>query len=277
MKNARTNKARKRRKALLNTPVHIGGHYERRILKRSARKQLEKEHASQLWIFPWMGLVHTGSSRERIYPQAHLLGLPTELRQHILHLSYSMKEVESDTKTFEQERKTVRPLKGGHATQQKTMLEQLQLKPHEAHLVTILGRRIGSLSQVSPIFCDDMKYVSKLWQRDLERHLNHSLQLRLDAPRIEGYDWLYAPNVAQPDSRQKEGHVIQAKSIGSGKRVRPPKCWYCTERHYNNDPVCPMARRDPKRWENMTKRVGGWREKPHVHPTFKGSRIVFDT
>ena len=280
-KNARTRKAQRRRRALLNTPVHIGGHFELRTLKRSARKQLEEERAPQLWIFPWMDMVHLGGDRGRIYPHASLLGLPTEIRQEILHMSYSMEELEYDTIVFKQKhREVARHHKGKQATWQKAVLEQLQMRPHEGDLVTILSRRIASLSQVSPIIRDEMKRVSKRWQTDLEMHLDRQLQLSLSAPKLpvvaEGYDWLFAPDPAQPTPKKKRGEVIKAKNLVSGRRVRPPKCWYCTERHPNFDPICPPARRNPEQWEKMTKKVGGWRGKSRRKPTFKGEKVVFD-
>jgi hypothetical protein len=283
-KNARSLNARQRRAALKKTvgEVHISSHYERRTLTGAARKQIEKERAPQLWIFPWMDQTHVGGDRGRRYPQASLLGLPTELRQHVLHLSYSMNDLVLDTEVLRDARiqatKRTGDLRKRGSTAPATsmteaMLDRFHLQPHEGDLVTVLRRKIGELSRVSPLIRDDMQYVGKRWQTDLELHL--------DKPKLrvvsEGHAWLHATNATQPYPKKKKGAVVQGKKSGPCKKVRPPKCWDCTERHAIGDQVCPMARRDPEKWQKMTRKLGGRRGRSRVKPTFIGTKVDLDT
>jgi hypothetical protein len=40
--------------------------------------------------------------------------------------------------------------------------------------------------------------------------------------------------------------------------------------------VCPMARSNPKKWQKMTRKVGGWRGRVQVQLTVKAKKMVFD-
>lgn len=95
-KNARTHNAQRRRRDLEKLKFCIENHHEPRTLKRAARKELDRERAPKLWIYPFKDLGH---STGRMYPRASLLGLPTELRQQIVYMSYPMEELERDLST----------------------------------------------------------------------------------------------------------------------------------------------------------------------------------
>jgi hypothetical protein len=50
----------------------------------------------------------------------------------------------------------------------ESMLASISMQTHEGALVTILSRKIGALSCISQLIHQDMKYVGKRWQMDLE-------------------------------------------------------------------------------------------------------------
>jgi hypothetical protein len=82
--------------------------------------------------------------------------------------------------------------------------------------------------------------------------------------------------IALGQLKRKKGEAINVEPRESKKMKKPSKCWYCTERHFGNDPVCPIARSDPEKWVRFTKKVGGWRGKVQGQPTFKAKHVVFD-
>jgi hypothetical protein len=279
----RTRKAQARRREQEKASLRIG-HNELRTLKRSARKHIERERATHLQIFPWNDLPH---SNGRLYPRASLLGLPTELRQNILYLSYSMEDLERDTRavhlTKREERNmlwasTARSIPLGRMC--ASTRKKFDLSPQEGELITVLSRRIGALSLVSPLIYEEAKYVCGRWKSDLDMHLERETSIQLETPRLppvnEAFGWLYAPNVAVPRPKATTGQVVGMKEKVPKKKVRPSKCWYCTERHPSNDPVCPMARSNPKKWQKMTRKVGGWRGRVQVQLTVKAKKMVFD-
>jgi hypothetical protein len=281
-KNTRTRKAEARRREQEKTKLRIG-HYELRTLKRSARKQVERERATQVQIIPWNDLPH---STGRGYPRASLLGLPTELRQNILYLSYSMEDLERDTQAVHLTREE-RNLIWAGTTQsiplgrmRAPMRKKFDLSPHEGELLTVLNRRTGALSLVSPRVHKELKYVRDRWKSDLDMYLERETKIRLETPDLpvvaRGSEWLFAPNIALPQPKALKGQVIETEEKVLKRKVRPSKCWYGTERHLDSDPMCPMARSDPKKWKKMTRKVGGWRGRVHVESTVKAKKVVFD-
>jgi hypothetical protein len=274
----------------VDSKIRIEPHHKLRTLKRSARNRLEKERAPQLWILPWHESQNPSKTPGRKYPQATLLGLPTELRQTILFESYSVLELIEDAEPFNKGRaKKLKRLPTWFGPESanrrirmdKAMRTKFGLNSYESELIAILSRKIGALCRVSPLVRSDMAYVSKRWREDLGEYLQRRLNVALDAPKTDrvprGFEWLHAPLVTPAMRSDKKGKAVKAREKEAGRRVRPPKCWYCTERHVDGDAVCPMARRDPERWEEMTKKVGGWRSKKgRGRPTFQGRRVVFE-
>jgi hypothetical protein len=288
-KNLRVRKAEQRRREQAKIPLHIISYHELRTLKRSARKQLDRERAPTLWIIPWHEAQRFSAGSDQRHSQASLLGLPTELRQNILYESYSIQNLEEDAQTSRNARPTrMKRLSARVGTEhvnvqgciEKAIRAKFGPKSYEDELVAILGRRIGALSRISPLIYMDMQYVRKRWQNDLEKYLDQRSEVQLHAPTtsimLQGHRWHFAPNIASLTRRNKKGEVIRAGRMASGKRVRPPKCWYCTERHLDGDLMCPMARRDPETWQNITRKVGGWRAKTNSRPTIKAKKVVFE-
>jgi hypothetical protein len=198
-----------------------------------------------------------------------------------------MEDLECDTQAVHLTKKEERNLIWASTTQSISlrrmcapMRKKFDLSPHEGELVTVLSRRIGASSLVSPLVYKEVKYVCDRWKSDLDRHLERKTKIRLETPGLpvvaEGYEWLYAPNVALPQPKAIKGQVIETGDKVPKRKVRPSKCWYCTERHQNSDPMCPMARSNPEKWKKMTRKVGGWRGRVHVQPTIKAKKLVFD-
>lgn len=134
---------------------------------------------------------------------------------------------------------------------------------------------------VSPCTRLDMSWVSTLWRRDLEEYLHSKLASKRLEPTLPmvtaSHGWQVNRAIMTYASKSREGTHIEGKSHRClGAKYRPRKCWSCTERHVDGDPVCPMARRDPERWEIMTKKVRGRRVSVDTRPTIRGTRIVFD-
>jgi hypothetical protein len=281
-----SHRARRQRDQLRKSRIQIEKPFGIRTLKRAARKQIERERAPSLWIFPGDCRRNFGSSQ--MHPPASLFGLPTELRQKILHMSYSIEDLKHDTAVVRQEdKKNAKRLDWVKAMSPillskmgKAMVSKFGLRSQEGELVTQLGRRISILSRISPIIHQDMHYVAKKWHVDLENHIEHDhLRIHQPKPKVipDGYEWLFAPDVGPLAPPRKKSQVVKLKGRQSRQKVRPQRCWYCTERHFGDDPVCPMARYDPKRWMRMTKEVSGERGKRGVEPTFRGEKVIFDT
>ncbi|OAL01089.1 hypothetical protein IQ06DRAFT_304780 [Phaeosphaeriaceae sp. SRC1lsM3a] len=236
---------------------------------------------------PWVDYTHAGGHKGRVHPPNSLFGLPTEIRQNILYQTYSIAELEVETRKMQWNgKRSSKYHPAARATEsarckilEKSLPVKFKLNQHEGKLVTILSRRIGELSRVSPLTKEEMEYVSKQWQDDLEKHFKRKLKVQLHKPGIltdeDGLEWLLQPSL-QPFIRSRQGQVVKTKQSGSGKRVRPRKCWYCTERHERGDKVCPMARREPNKWRDMTKKVGGWRGRQQNMSTLQARRVEFD-
>lgn len=164
------------------------------------------------------------------------------------------------------------------------MPTRLEVTPRQGSLVVMLGRRIAQLCRVSLLVRLDMAYVGQLWQRDLERYVESQLpvvQLRGSSSSSSlpvvaaGYQWLVNAEAKQRVRNGEKGVEIMAGARSGGWKRRRQKCWYCTERHRDGDPVCPLERREPERWERITRKVGGRRGGIGEGRVFDGKKIVF--
>jgi len=203
------------------------------------------------------------------YPEASLLGLPTELRQRILHeLSTYAHPIRPTTKDLED----IRQLYDAKVQEVKRPYEGLEISRFRHNLA--IHRRVGEFSCVSALIRRDMEYVKRLWQRDLEDAL--TLQFNDNKHGMVNAVDLYldSSNESIWHAEGKQGVVVEGKERGASMR-RPGKCWRCMERHYNYDTLCPMARNDPKRWEKLSKRMNGWMPSESDTSLFRGTRIVF--
>ncbi|KAF1915788.1 hypothetical protein BDU57DRAFT_573134 [Ampelomyces quisqualis] len=271
-------KAKSLAKAAKNKLQRINVSIQPRTLKRSARKQLERGRASGLWILPWLDSKQQGCTG-RSHPKASLLGLPSELRQTILYQSCYLGELKDDSSDY-----YTKPIKSRTniklpARLDTALLDKFSLSSKEGELITTLRRKVGVLCRISPLIRQDMEYVCKLWQADLEELFDRDLAFRLYRPKyprdLEGMEWLRTRSIAAGSHAEQKKNVIRGKEQG-GKKKRPQKCWYCTERHYGIDPVCPMARQDPQKWRQITKNVGGRRGNVAAKFTSKTQKIIFD-
>jgi hypothetical protein len=73
-----SHRARQQRVQLRKSSICIEKPFGVHTFKRSARKQIERERAPSLWIFPGDGKKNLAVIR--VNPRASFLGLPTELR-----------------------------------------------------------------------------------------------------------------------------------------------------------------------------------------------------
>lgn len=139
----------------------------------------------------------------------------------------------------------------------------------QGELATVLSRRIGVMRCISPLVNAEMQYIGRKWQSDLARSW-YGVQPQQHASAFP----MITP--AEALATRGQGPVVNAKGSKTKKRVRPQKCWHCTERHWNRDPVCPMARHEPEKWIQMTRKVRGRRAKRGAKVTFKGKKVVFE-
>jgi hypothetical protein len=269
-KNSRTRAARKRRDNLQKQTFRIYDVLEPRKLRKSARKQIDRERAPGLWIFPW---VMTPSGKfERAYPRASLLGLPVELRQRILYEAFDSNELGKGGVRQWRLRQglsvTAKAAKNKLRQEQEKALNKT-LTPLQSHFITMVGQRFIELRCVSQLIRLDMDYVRKVWQRELVEQL----KLRASKDSLVGDERILTNDLTALNKGWK-GAVIKAKKHGRfGKR--PSKCWRCNERHEDGDPVCPMAREDPKQWHRLTTKVGGRRGGVQPRSIFQGKKVVF--
>lgn len=273
-------KANKKRRVITKERLRINVPVQLRTLKRSARKQLDKERAPSLWVLPWHESNQLGVGR--VYPLASLLGLPSELRHKILYRSYRVEELKAEAKaTYAKKpgRAKRAMASGGQQRLDCELLAKFNLTTREGELVATLSTKVGILCRTSPLIRQDMEYICKWWQEDLEELLGRDLAFHLHRPKFpkvpEEMEWLHTPSIAVALRAEGEGNVIKGKQRG-GKRKRPQKCWYCTERHYGIDPVCPMVREDPNKWKEMTRKLGGRRGGKAAKTTAESRKIIFD-
>ncbi|KAJ4374781.1 hypothetical protein N0V83_001857 [Neocucurbitaria cava] len=273
--------------------VKINTATQLRTLKASERKKLERQREPLRQMMPW---VHDPSyrSHERVYYRATFLGLPSELRQKILYQSVHVASLGPGVDAeIEMRRDTVRtqPFKDDrHGMLCDGQLSMLEMENWDwadpvVALPTLLNARIGSLCTVAPLIRLDMQYVRKLWQKDLDEHIARELQQKqkaqaaahaviAEAEGVTHYSELLRRTQKQREPNEVKGRVSRQQP---GVRRRPYKCWYCTKRHKDGDPVCPLARSDPEAWEKMTKKIGGWRGKlSESSGKLKNTKIVFE-
>ncbi|KAH7091522.1 hypothetical protein FB567DRAFT_276287 [Paraphoma chrysanthemicola] len=259
--NARKHSAQRKREALCKTHLRIGGHLQPRTLKASTRKQIERSRTPRLWI-------PTTPSR--------MLSLPVEIRQQILYESCTTVGLLRDVEALS---KGALPYGfwNSRAEMSKTGKERkcdlFRRSSQETQLSIVLSRAVLRLGLVCKLIYQDMPYVVKRWQQDLNKYLDEQRDvqqrgIRFVVPIILG--------LHTPGQKPRKGEVVEAVERAWSGRRRSSKCWYCMERHPMNDPVCPMERRDPETWYKLTKPVGGWRGKPPKRSTFKGKKEVFE-
>ncbi|KAH7081272.1 hypothetical protein BKA63DRAFT_205244 [Paraphoma chrysanthemicola] len=259
--NGRKHSARRKREALSKTHLRIGGHFQLRALKASARKQIERSRTPSMWI---------PSAPSRI------LSLPIEIRQQILYESCATEDLLRDVEALS---KGIIPhgfwtSRAELSTSGKERKRDLFRRSSQGtQLSIVLNRAVLHTGLVCKLIYQDMRYVAKRWQQDLDRYLKEQRDvqqrgIKFDVPMIL--------NLHTPGQKLGKGEVIEAVERTSSGRQRSSKCWYCTERHPMNDPVCPMERRDPETWYKLTKPVGGWRGKTRNRSTFKGTKVVFE-
>ena len=213
-----------------------------RTLKPSVRKRLEKERAPRLWILPKNTTIHTKQGGS--YAHASLLGLPTELRQTILLLSYDVNAMVVHTL-------------------QSTQRGECDRK----NVTKALRGRITELSQVSHVLRIDMQYVGRAWQQQIEDLQSSDVQVRKAKALIPLPQGLYLPHI-------RSGAVVKGREKYSHKK-RSAKCWYCNERHARTVTGCPRATENPQGWLGDTRAIGGWRSRERTKNSFTGTRTMF--
>ena len=243
-----------------------------RTLKRSARKQIERERAPNQWILPRIhddGIVWDS----RPYPPASLLGLPREIRQQVLYETCDMESLEKVAEYEEMVRD-----KTGLVDMFKGIGGKKAIPSHLGNgarqCLSSLGKKIGVLCAVSPLIREEMQFVVERWYEDLDKSLNTRPWSRLALPPnmlsalSKSNVWLQdgAPRTYLGNERQL------VKVAGKGPRLQ--KCWFCGERH-DRGQVCPASVRDSKKWRALTKPVNNPRPQPEPSPAFKGKKWVF--
>ena len=227
-------RARKLRVKLEKQRLSINNRPALRTLKPAVRKRLAKERAPGLWILPPMNTKEGGP-----YAHASLLGLPAELRQTILLLSYDVNAMVVHT------------------------LQSTERGEGDSHNVaTALRERITQLCQVSPVLRDDMQYVGRVWQQQIESSEVKIKEVKALIPLPQGL--AHSPH-------GQSGAVMKGREKSLHKN-RSAKCWYCNERHARTGAGCPRATENPQGWLEDTRAIGGWRS---TKDSFTGTKIVF--
>ncbi|KAH6644351.1 hypothetical protein C7974DRAFT_18905 [Boeremia exigua] len=250
-------KLRQRPHALANKKFSIFSQPSLRSLKPSPRKKLENERAPSLWILP-RDIDFRSTEHGVVHPSASFLGLPAELRQCILLLSYQFQPV-PETKFGPRDKKL-------HMRKRHTESRRL-LTDQEYFNMCGVNDRIAELCRVCRVVCEDMQYVGKQWRSAAESSILKKIDV--DAFESPGYTLVQGPVYSV-----KKAVVIQGNDRHLRGR-RPGKCWYCTERHVAGQPRCPMATTDSQRWMQETRAIGGWRSRVHTSGLFQGTRVVF--
>jgi hypothetical protein len=282
-KTLRTREAQNRRRQLAKSSISIPRHGKLRTLKRSARKQLENERIPRLWVLPSVEQLFS-CPKTFVYPRASLLGLPVELRQQILYGCYTVNELTRDLEDFKsgvRERLERVAWLGDMARWQKILqfkVKQYSLDSYEAELATVLRIKVAFLGRTSPFIHKELQYVKKRWQQDIEAYVDQRLKEQQERFRLLASDARHenvSCHIMDTWIGRKNGAVILAKEQRSSRKHRPQKCWYCMERHACSDPMCPMERRDPERWQQMTRVVGGWRAEARAVTVLQANGVVF--
>ncbi|KAF2114082.1 hypothetical protein BDV96DRAFT_577538 [Lophiotrema nucula] len=116
-----------------------------RTLRKSARNHIRKENEKWNAKIPWVQELNW-RYKPNAYPRAHLLSLPTEIRQQIL--TYTITKVEMKEMTMMQLRKWV-----------------------------------GTLSVLSPVIRMELPYLANIWYEEKARYMK--LLPRSDPERVE--------------------------------------------------------------------------------------------
>jgi hypothetical protein len=258
---------------------------ELRTLTRAARGQMKRERAPELWIFPSTKFMFSEEEKAAAHPRASLLGLPKELRQRILVESCSVQDLKGEAFAFPlADKKQVKNLEAGSklpldllGSKLPTLLAKVSANPREEELLAALCKKACNFSCISAVIRQDMPYVANQWLKSLSEHLDQERQAQ--AQKSE----LYAANLpatAGPVRTNRGGDtIIKHKKSKPYKKFRPMQCWDCGKRHHGIDPICPMARADPEKWKQMTKKVVGKRNKAAAKVTKSravNTKIVFD-
>ena len=270
-KNHREKARLKRRRELNQKGYNIANTIECRTLRKGARKQIARERAVRLWIYPWI-MAPTGRFRHS-YPKASLLGLPSEIRQQIIYEAFGMTELRRMVEHTENKGALAAALTKEKAQKLKQRRETamgIPMSQFESDCITMLHRRIADFCCVSHFLHTDMEYVGKLWKKDLEKSLKWQFSAPLKLHKAPTQETVDVP-------RRTRGTVVKVKGPGKHAR-RPPKCWKCEERHHDRDPVCPMARYDIEKWRRLTKKKNkrdDWMDTTQPCSLFVGTKIVF--
>ncbi|RYO09422.1 hypothetical protein AA0119_g984 [Alternaria tenuissima] len=278
-KNACKHERHKRRYEMSRQSFRINNAFEWRTLRKSARHQIARDRATRLWIYPW--ITDPTGRFKRHYPEASLLGLPIELRQNIIYKAFDMTELSDMVK---------QPGKKGKKLAAQTKVIERELRQRrdkslgirmtqfESDSITMLHRRIGDFCCVSELIQTDMEYVGKLWKRDLDEQLEWQFPAPLRLPKdpvvCDSRGRMMNQTGMARNSKRLEGKLVKVKRPGK-HAGRPPKCWRCEERHFDGDLVCPMARYNSEQWQQLSKKMGGWRNAIQPCSLFRATKILF--
>lgn len=243
------------------------------------------------------------------------MGLPTELRQQILYETCDVKtlgepdsEIIPSTSSSSLENHLIAMFKGVRGKELEALhpsttspsleknligmfkgvrgkeLRAPHLNTRGRALLSLLGKKIGALCAICPTIREEMKFVGKRWHQELEVLLHGATGAGLGKLRTakagllaERTRWLQSNRlgVKMPGEEKKMGTVEGKVRKVKGKKARPRKCWNCTERHRDGDPVCPAARKDPAKWMQLTKKVRGKKDYVGASSIFRGKKVVF--
>lgn len=218
-----------------------------RTLRRSAREAPYKTANPYQWIQPWIRDPFYKYSWTQ-YPDAHLLGLPAELRQTILDMSLAPPPIHGVSRIFRAE---------------------------------LLCRRIGELCSVAPAMRVDMAYVGQQW---IKKYIDSNRSFDLSAHLVDLPKWFKEKRaklvlMQKGIRRKKKIPVDEGENVKSGQKLRPKKCKHCCQRHPTGDPLCPLARQDPQLWRKLTKPLKSTSKRPRARGAcagFQGARAVFE-
>lgn len=181
---------------------------EVRTLKKSARAKLREVQALYQNSRPWIG-DPSWKYMPVVYPKAGFLGLPQELRQRILELTLDK--------------------------------EKVRQASHRE-----IGSWIGTLCIIKPIIRMEMDYVANVWKHEKREQVRAAEARRVakEKAKMEQFEAQYGKPI---QLNRKKPRVIKV-GVKKKRTQREQKCWYCEQRHFHSDPVCPPAREDAQRW-----------------------------
>ncbi|KAF2681732.1 hypothetical protein K458DRAFT_420492 [Lentithecium fluviatile CBS 122367] len=226
-----------------------------RTLTYAARKKFRHERDLNNCICPWIRDEPTFRLQGRAYPPTHLLGLPREVRLQILELCLDDTDVTNHMMTY------------WHCSKQE----------QEKAIKWKIGHRYAKLSAICPDIRMEMRYIRRLWGK---RYLNSppAPSTANADPTANSKDPRYQTylNGMRKKFKGKEVKMKLKQQPGKQTPWRPNKCWFCEERHPKYDRVCPLERRDTKRWWEVTKVVKKRKGAKRAAPAFVGEKVVFE-